>query len=85
MATLPCAGYTFGSDGHPWYLRRLLGENFTRRARTKFPPIQCIKTAVCASWTIDPMTAMDRFGSHDRCGEEEIILSSLAFHRDLVS
>ena len=27
------------------------------------------------------MTAKDRFGSHDRCGEEEIILSSLAFHR----
>ena len=26
------------------------------------------------------MTAKDRFGSHDRCGEEEIILSSLAFH-----
>ena len=46
MATLPCAGNTFGSDGRPWYLRRLLGENFTRRARTKFPPIQCNKTAV---------------------------------------
>ena len=46
MATLPCAGNTFGSDGHPWYLRGLLGENFTRRARTKFPPIQCNKTAV---------------------------------------
>ena len=27
------------------------------------------------------MTAKDRFDSHDRCGEEEIILSSLAFHR----
>ena len=26
------------------------------------------------------MTAKDRFDSHDRCGEEEIILSSLAFH-----
>ena len=27
------------------------------------------------------MTAKDRFDSHDRCGEEEIILSSLAFHK----
>ena len=26
------------------------------------------------------MTAKDRFDSHDRCGEEEIIMSSLAFH-----
>ena len=49
MATLSCAGNTSGSDGHPWYLRRLLGENFTRRARTKFPPIQCNKTAVESS------------------------------------
>ena len=30
----------------PWYPRRLLGEIFTRRARTKFPSIQCNKTAV---------------------------------------
>ena len=26
------------------------------------------------------MTAKDRFDSHDRCGEKEIILSILAFH-----
>ena len=26
------------------------------------------------------MTAKDQFDSHDLCGEEEIILSSLAFH-----
>ena len=28
------------------------------------------------------MTAKDQFDSHDRCGEEEIILSSLAFHNE---
>ena len=31
------------------------------------------------------MTSKDRFDSHDRCGEEEIILSSLAFHTKSLS
>lgn len=67
------------SDVHPSYLRRLLGENFTRRARTKFPPIQCNKTAVegnCGCETcINGTYACALVVGNWRCSREPLLIA----------